>query len=99
MTPAGELTLRHEPEQQRFVAELPQGQGVLEYRQAAGNALDYHHTFVPQALRGGGVASRLVEFGLDHALEHGHRVIPTCPFVASVIARNDKYRKLVAEAP
>jgi hypothetical protein len=98
MTTTHDLVLRHEPEQQRFVAELPQGSGVLEYRQRPDGTLDYYHTFVPDALRGGGVASRLVKFALDHALEHGLRVMPSCPFVAAVIDRNDKYRGVLTQA-
>lgn len=92
------MTLRHEPEAGRFVADVPGGQGVLEYVHSADGALDYRHTFVPDALRGRGIASRLVAFALDYALEAQRKVIPTCPFVATYIDRHPRYRSIDARA-
>jgi uncharacterized protein len=51
---------------------------------------------VPHELRGRGIASRLTEFALQHALEQGLEVVPSCPFVASYIARNLRFGELAA---
>ncbi|HET8697747.1 MAG TPA: GNAT family N-acetyltransferase, partial [Gammaproteobacteria bacterium] len=59
--------------------------------------LDYRHTFVPPPLRGQGIASRLVRFALDHALEHRLTVIPSCPFVAAYIKGHPRYRPLLGD--
>jgi predicted GNAT family acetyltransferase len=94
------LDVRHEPDRQRFVADLGTSrEAVLEYRVAANGVLDYHHTFVPPESRGHGTASRLVTFALDHAREHGRRVRPSCPFVARFIAAHPGYRDLIASVP
>ena len=89
-------SIRHEPESRRFVIELPGGTGLIRYRELAGRVLDLDHTFVPPALRGGGIASQLAEHALRYAREQGYRVIPSCPFVASFIERHPQHRDLLA---
>jgi len=56
--------------------------------------LDYFRTFTPIGLRRRGIGRRLVIFALDYLLDRGEFVRPSCPFVASVIANNQKYAKL-----
>lgn len=90
------MNLRHEADAARFVADLDGGQAVLEYARDPDGALDYRHTFVPESLRGRGIASTLVAFALDHALEHALRVRPTCPFVATYLDRHPKYQTIDA---
>jgi predicted GNAT family acetyltransferase len=89
-------TIRHEPDARRFVLDLPGGTGVITYRELAERVLDLDHTFVPPALRGGGVASQLAEHALRYARERGYRVIPSCPFVAAFIERHPQHRDLLA---
>lgn len=90
-------TVHHEPERHRFVLDSDAGEAYIEYTEPAPGTLDYRHTFVPHALRGGGVASRVAAFALDYALEHGITVIPTCPFVASYIARHPRFASVIAK--
>jgi predicted GNAT family acetyltransferase len=94
-TEAPTESVRHEPEAQRFVVEAAGGTGVIRYRELAGRVLDFNHTFVPPALRGGGIASRLTEHALDYARAHGYRVIASCPFVATFIERHPRHRDLL----
>jgi uncharacterized protein len=89
-------SIRHEPEARRFVIEVAGETGLIRYRELEGRVLDLDHTFVPPALRGGGVASQLTEHALHYAREHGYRVIPSCPFVAAFIERHPQHRDLLA---
>jgi predicted GNAT family acetyltransferase len=91
-----DTSIRHEPEARRFVADLDRGQAVLEYAPGPDGALDYRHTFVPDALRGQGIASRLVRFALDYALAARVRVVPSCPFVAAFLDRHPGYESIDA---
>ncbi|HSG64262.1 MAG TPA: GNAT family N-acetyltransferase [Gammaproteobacteria bacterium] len=91
------MDLRHDPERHRFVAKLPGGEAELEYTER-GAVLDYRHTFTPPALRGQGIARALVLFALEHAREHGIKIVPSCPYVAKVVADNPQYADLVAAA-
>lgn len=88
------MEIRHEPERLRFVAAVGETEAVLEYRPAGSGVVEYFHTYVPHAFRGKGVASRLVEFALEHALEQGLEVIPTCPFVARILEAEPRFRDL-----
>jgi predicted GNAT family acetyltransferase len=83
--------LRHEPASHRFTLSAGPALAVLEYREVGPSTVAYYHTFVPLALRGRGIASRLTAFALRHALDNGLTVIPTCPFVAAFIRKNPDY--------
>lgn len=89
------MSVRHEPENRRFVLGEGAAQAELSY-QRVDDVLVYHHTFVPPALRGQGIASELAHFALRYARDNGLKVRPTCPFVAAFIRRNPQYRDLVA---
>jgi hypothetical protein len=89
--------VQHDPSERRFTIAVDDGVAVLEYRALDGGAtLDYHHTFVPPALRGRGVASELTAFALRYARERHLKVVPTCPFVAAYIKRHRELESVVA---
>lgn len=55
-----------------------------------------HHTHVPAALRGRGVAAALVHEALAYARSQGLRVRPQCSYVASYMRRHPETRDLIA---
>jgi hypothetical protein len=83
--------LEHDAVAHRFTLSSAASAAVLDYREHDAGTLEYYHTFVPPAMRGRGVASRLVAYGLRYALERHLTVIPTCPFVAAFIRKNSEY--------
>jgi len=87
----------HNAARQRFEVAAGNSLAVLEYTPLGATKLDYRHTFVPQAMRGRGIASRLVRFGLDYAMEQRVTVVPSCPFVAAYIEGHPRYQVLLAE--
>lgn len=95
MTPKT-LVIRHEPAAHRFVADIDGAAAYITYRELDGSVLDLNHTFVPPALRGGGIASQLTAHALRFARAEGRRVVPSCPFVAAYVQRHPEYRKLLA---
>jgi predicted GNAT family acetyltransferase len=90
------MNVQHDAEHHRFFVTLPEGHGELVYRVVAPHVLDLQHTGVDVALRGHGVAEALAQAALDVARSQGDRVIPSCPFVRSWIARHPAYQDLVA---
>lgn len=88
--------IRHDAGKSRFVAEIEGAEAVLEYRVPEPGVRDYHHTYVPPALRGRGLATELVEFALADARAAGVRVIPSCPFVARITSGDSRYADVVA---
>ena len=59
------------------------GDAVLKYWQVAPQVLDAHSTFVPEHLRGGGVANILAKAIFSHAHEHEQTIIPSCCYLSS----------------
>ena len=80
--------VEHQPERQRFVIEEDGAEALLEYRMLSSEVIDFVHTYTPAALRGRGVAARLVEAGVAHARERGWRVIGSCSYVAAWLQRH-----------
>jgi uncharacterized protein len=95
MPAAVPLDIDHEPGAHRFVARTGGVEAVLDYDTVDAKTLDYHHTFVPPALRGGGIASQLTEYALSYARDKGLKVRPTCPFVARYVKRHPEFQPLV----
>jgi predicted GNAT family acetyltransferase len=87
-------TIEHQPEEQRFVARVDGHECVLEYRLVPG-ALDLVHTYTPSAVRGRGIAGKLVRFAFDHVTREGLQVVPTCPYVGDYLARHPEFGHLV----
>lgn len=80
--------VEHQPERHRFVIVEDGAEALLEYRMLAPDVIDFVHTFTPAALRGRGLAARLVEAGVGHARERGWRVIGSCSYVAAWLEKH-----------
>jgi predicted GNAT family acetyltransferase len=76
------------PDRERFEAHLDgELAGVLEYV-VKRSRIALVHTEVLPAYEGRGVGSALVRFALGEARRRGLRVIATCPYVRSYLARH-----------
>jgi predicted GNAT family acetyltransferase len=90
------LTVRHEPSARRFAADVAGATAFISYRETSGRVLDFDHTYVPPAARGGGIASQLTAHALRFARDGSYKVVPSCPFVAAYVQRHPEYRDLLA---
>ena len=52
-----------------------------------GNTINLCRVFVPDSLRGKGIAAQLVCEALQYAKKHNLAVIPTCPYVRTYMQR------------
>jgi len=77
----------HRPELQAFVMAGAATTAVCAYRRQ-GDTLVLHHTEVPPALQGQGLAAVLVQAALDWARAEGLRVRPACSYVATYMRRH-----------
>lgn len=94
-----DVSVRHEPEQNRHVAvDTATGRqvGMLVDHVADGHHL-LVHTEVAEDVGGMGVASSLVRQVLDAVRDEGGRIEPRCPFVRGFLDRNPEYRSLVVD--
>jgi len=81
----GRMDIQHEIEQQRFVLPVEGSEAVLEYRLLPGNGIDFSYTFVPPALRGRGIAEKLVRTGLSWARAQEYEIQASCWYVQRFI--------------
>lgn len=70
----------------RFELDAEGGTALAYYRIADG-VITFTHTETPPALRGRGIASRLVDGALAAAHSRGLTIVPLCSFVAARMAR------------
>ena len=89
-----ETEVIHEKENERFVIYVEGNEVYVEYKMR-NDKIDLNHTFTHPALRGKGLAAHVVRAALEFAKENNMRVIPTCSYVQSFIAKNDEYKELV----
>ena len=66
---------------------------MVEYA-IAGQVMTVHHTRVPEAIGGRGIAGILVRAALDHARNHGLKVRPTCSYADAWMRRHPEYEDL-----
>ena len=88
------LAVSHNAAVSRFEA-WPQGRLALCSYRRQGNVLVLHHTEVPAALQGQGVAAALVQAALDWARAQGLPVRPTCSYVAAYMRRHPETQDLL----
>lgn len=80
--------IMHDPERQQFYTVVNGARAYLAYMDLGKQTLDIYRTFVPDALRGHGVAAQLAEHALQYARIRGYSVIASCSYVESYMERN-----------
>lgn len=88
------LNIEHDAEHHLFYVKVKGGSAELSYDKHADQYLDFHHTYVPEASRGFGIASTLAEFALNFAQQNQYKVKPTCPFVKDYIDKHPEFKEI-----
>jgi uncharacterized protein len=93
-----EITRTDETSHGEYRADLPGADrpAVLTWR-AMGPLRIAEHTFVPPAMRGRGVAQRLVEALVADAREQGFRIEPRCSYVDALFRRHPEWAEVRAD--
>jgi uncharacterized protein len=95
LPPSGTLQVHHDAAASCFEAWVDGLQCVASYR-LDGALMTLHHTGVPRALEGQGIAAQLVAAALAHARSQGWTVRPTCSYVAAYMRRHPDTQDLLA---
>lgn len=94
-----DLQIQHDTAQGRFHAQIDGHSIELDYQRSA-SQLIFHHTGVPPALEGRGLAAKLVTHGLQWAAtQEGMQVVAACSYVAAFIRRQPRWQRLTLAAP
>ena len=86
--------VRDNKAQHRFEMGAGDDAAVAYYSLAPGE-ITLTHTEVPAALRGQGIASRLMRGVLETARAQGLKVVPHCSFVAAFMGRHPEFNDLL----
>ena len=89
------LEIVHNTAANRFEVTIDDALARCDYRRV-GNVLQIHHTEVPVALEGRGIAGKLVAATLAHAKAQGLKVAPYCSYVRSYMRRHPETQALLA---
>ncbi len=81
--------------ERRFEVDADGGLAFAEYAIDDGT-ITFFHTFVPEAARGHGVASRLARAGLDAARARHLSVVPQCPLFVSYMTAHPETQDLLS---
>jgi predicted GNAT family acetyltransferase len=91
-----ELLIEHDEKRKGFFARLDGSEARLTYSERPDGVLVYESTFVPPAMRGGGVAGKITSFALEWAREEGRKIKPTCPYIVSFLEKHPEFGDVVS---
>lgn len=91
----GQNAIRDNVAAGRFEWPTDAGLAYIAYRQA-GNVVSLDHAEVPPALRGSGVASKLVLGVFDMLRASSRRMTPRCGYVQAVARKHPEYDDILA---
>ena len=86
--------VRDNKAQHRFEMSVGDDTAVAYYGLSPG-VITFTHTEVPLALRGQGIASRLMRSVLETARAQGLKVVPRCSFVTAYLNRHPEFNDLL----
>ena len=97
----GEIPMQHlaggvidNAARQRFELAIDGQIAFADYRRRPG-LLVITHVETPPALRGGGVAGRVIQGVLEAARAQGLKVNPQCPYAEAYMRRHPEYRDML----
>ncbi len=90
-----ESAVRQNTALSRFELDVGGAIAFANYKLADG-VMIFLHTETPPALRGQGIASRLVKGALDSVRAQGLKMVPRCSFVRDYVARHPDVSDLLA---
>jgi len=91
MNPVRDNKSRH-----RFELDVEGAMAFANYRLAPGSVI-ITHTETPAALRGRGIASKLVKGALEMIRADGLKVVAGCGFVVDYLRKHPEYSDLVGQ--
>ena len=78
----------------RYVIRRPEGEAELTLSVLTPERVIADHTYVPDALRGQGLAETLLDALLADARAQGFTIVPLCPFVTGQARRHPEWAAL-----
>jgi predicted GNAT family acetyltransferase len=68
-----------------FVGQDGAIRAEMVYTLSSADKMIIEHTEVEDSLKGKGVGKQLVETAVSYARNHGHKIVPLCPFAKTIL--------------
>ncbi len=88
------LPLVKNEEEKRFELQVGEHTAFIDYKERD-KKIWLIHTEAPEALRGKGAASALIEKTLSYIEENGYRLIALCPLVVAYLKRHPEWNRIL----
>lgn len=85
------VTVLHDQAGHQFEVTIDDHRAYLAYMDLGKQTLDIYRTFVPNALRGRGIAAALTAHALEYAETSGYSVIASCSYVERYMERRQRH--------
>lgn len=76
-----DVAVQHDIEGRMFYIDDDLGRAYLTYMDLGKQTIDIYRTFVPDALRGRGLAALLAAEAMKYAAEQGLKIIASCSYM------------------
>jgi predicted GNAT family acetyltransferase len=76
----------------RFYKVVNGMESHMDYEILKPSTVIFYHTYVPEQLRGKGLAMEIIREGLDWAISERMNIVPACSAVKRFIDMNDNYK-------
>ncbi len=89
------MTIIHDTKAHKFMAIVDEHQAVMAYRVLLNKILSFEHTYVPDALRGQGVAKALMLYVIDYVREAGYKIRPVYEYAKGYFAKHKELEDIL----
>lgn len=90
-----DVKVQQDEEKRKFYADVDGHEAVIEYAKMD-DVYNLVHTYVPEELRGQGIAEKLTRGTLDEIRRQSARFLPSCPYIQSFLKKHPEYQEGVA---
>jgi len=93
-----EITKNDASDSGRYVVNINDDEAEMTYTKLSPTLISIDHTFVPDSMRGKGVAQALALNAVEDARKTGWKIIPVCSFMQAQVKRHADWADVIADA-
>jgi uncharacterized protein len=87
--------LKHDEEKNKFYVFQNDLESYIIYQKINDSIYDFKSTFVPESLRGKGIAAQLAHYALEHAKSNDWKIKASCWYITQYIDQHPEYKSLL----
>lgn len=91
-----EITKSDNDDYGRYLVTIDGDEAEMTYTKLGLNLISIDHTFVPDTMRGKGIAQALASYAIDDARKAGWKIVPRCSFMAAQFKRHTDWSDVLS---